>query len=621
MVQMAGPQGTLAWSYDAAGRITQRTTSEGSTGYQYDADGRLAQLTAPDGRVTTYAYDAAGRLVGSEQTLDAAAGIKLVTEKRLDAQDRPVAIAHSRNVGNGTPTLIAGQAITRGVGGAVSRIDTFDSTAAYTSAIGVFSGNPIRVQTFGYDANARLTRENNYKGAQLTAWLGNSTNPATQATTYAHDQVGNRTGKTQVTVAGTETTAYSYDGNDRLVTEVLTTSTNSTVTTNYAWDGNGNLASKTTPSEYTGYVFDADNRLIEVRRGAAPVSATLVAAYGYDADGQRISKTTPAGTTRFLIDPTTTWPQVVLESRGSERVAYVWGDSLRQQTRGGQGTLFGNPGEDLVPLPGYLDAPIAAIDRTGSATETSEADAFGEPANANPRLSHQFAGEYWDADLAQIYLRERWYQPATGRFSAPDPMAGVEQDTRTQNRYAYAFADPLNRVDPSGRMSLGEVSAALNIQVNIALTAVRSGFATSAAVGGLALRNLGMVVESAVGQILTRIVGTGAVRSGIPLVGPGGRRVIDFMVQMGNRVAYLEVKYGLPRRAGPALTRLVGQIRTGVAAAAQRDGVFVLFTWNAPSQAQMTLLASQLGPNSGFVQHIHGLFGLTQWIRLFFMGV
>ena len=123
---------------------------------------------------------------------------------------------------------------------------------------GSFSGNPVRVQTFGYDANARLTSERNYKGAQLAAFLGNPAAPATEATAYAYDNVGNRTAKTVTTAAGTESTSYSYDNNDRLTSETLITAAGSTVTTTYSWDGNGNLASKSSPGEYIGhtiYVF------------------------------------------------------------------------------------------------------------------------------------------------------------------------------------------------------------------------------------------------------------------------------------------------------------------------------------------------------------------------------
>jgi RHS repeat-associated protein len=473
ILQMAGPQGLLTWAYDAAGRITQRTTPEGSTGYEYDGDGRLTRLTAPDGRPTTYTYDAAGRMSRSQQLLDGSASVNLVTDKRHDAQDRLVVIAHSRQT-TSTKTLIVGQVITRGTGGAVSRIDTYDTTATYNDAAGTFAGNPIRAQTFSYDANARLTQENNYKGSQLTAWLVNNASPATQATTYAYDSVGNRTAKTVVTPSGTETTTYLYDSNDRLTSETLITATGSTVATAYTWDGNGNLASKQNAGEYTGYRFDADNRLIEVRRGTVQASAAIVASYGYDADGHRISKTTASGTSRFLIDPTTTWPQVVMESTGSQRVAYVWGDSLRQQAKGGAGSTATAPTEDLVPLQGHLGTTVAAIDRAGNAVEMSEGNAFGELVNANPRLNHQFAGEYWDSDSRAMQLRMRWYAPTHGGFLAIDPASATSADPRTANRYVYAGSDPVNNVDPSGAFMMsvsfaGDLSLAASIQFSAAV--------------------------------------------------------------------------------------------------------------------------------------------------------
>ncbi len=454
LIQLAGPQGTLSWTYDAAGRITRRSTGEGNTDYEYDGDGRLTRVVAPDGKATSYAYDAAGRALRSEQVLDTGAGIDLVTERRHDAQDRLIAIAHMRRQG-GVTALLAGQAISRGAGGAVSRIDTFNGSAAFVVATGGFSGSPVRVQTFAYDANARLTGERVYKGAELAAFLGNPVAPATEATSYAYDSVGNRSTKVVTTAAGTDSTSYSYDNNDRLISETLTTATGATVATAYAWDGNGNLASRTTPSEYTGYIFDADNRLVEVRRGATQAVAAAVASYGYDGDGQRIRKTTGGGSTRYLIDPTSQWPQVVLESAGTQTTAYVWGDTLRQQASGANGTAATAPAENLFPLPGHLNTTLAAIDGAGAVVETSETSAYGQLANASPRLRHQYTGEYWEAEAGLTYLRARWLQPQLGRFNSMDPFQGETENPRNLNRYAYAAGDPLEGTDPSGNVSIG----------------------------------------------------------------------------------------------------------------------------------------------------------------------
>jgi RHS repeat-associated protein len=295
------------------------------------------------------------------------------------------------------------------------------------------------------------------------------------ATTYGYDDVGNRRTKTVTTSLGTETTAYVYDTSDRLQTETLTTTTGSSVTTTYAWDGNGNLQSKTSPGEYSGYVFDADNRLIEVRKGSSQATATLAASYGYDADGQRVRKTTPAETTHFLIDPTTTWPQVALEKsvtvNGTQATAYVWGDTLRQQVRGGQGTLFGSQAESLVPVQGHLGTTMAALSGGASVVEGYESSAFGEPTNASPRVSHQYTGEYWDAQAGMTYLRARWYEARIGRMPSLDPAAAQGGRPSSQNRYAYAQADSVNRKDPSGAVSMGEVSISVGIGVGLNLIA------------------------------------------------------------------------------------------------------------------------------------------------------
>jgi RHS repeat-associated protein len=453
--------------------VTERTTSEGTTRYVYDGDGRMTQLTAPDGKTVVYTYDAAGRNTRTLQQLNP--GIELVTDKRFDNQDRQTHIAHSKQTST-AKTLIAGQAIVRGQGGAVQRLETYDEQAGFDEAAGSFTGSPSRVQAFAYDANARLTSEKEYKGAELQAWLTNNQAQATKSTTYGYDSVGNRVSKGVTTPQGTESTSYSYDVNDRLTTETLTTATGSISTTTYTWDANGNMASRASPSEYTGYTFDADNRLIEVKRGQTQATAIRVAKYRYDADGQRVRKTTPGEMTFFLIDPTTTWPQVVVERNGNGQITrsttYIWGDNLHQQAAGEAGAVTTAPEESLIPLTGHLGSTIAIADEAGLVAARYESTGWGEPVNNTSRARHQFAGEYWDSDIALQYTRERWYSPAGGRFITIDPVSGTDRRPSSQNRYFYANADPLTLTDPSGRMSLGEVGAGLVAAYTIATVAL-----------------------------------------------------------------------------------------------------------------------------------------------------
>ncbi len=65
-----------------------------------------------------------------------------------------------------------------------------------------------------------------------------------------------------------------------------------------------------------------------------------------------------------------------------------------------------------------------------------------------------FAGEWHDSATGLQYLRARWYQPATGRFTQVDPFPGVLSLPATQHPYQYALNNPLRYTDPSGEFVL-----------------------------------------------------------------------------------------------------------------------------------------------------------------------
>jgi hypothetical protein len=46
----------------------------------------------------------------------------------------------------------------------------------------------------------------------------------------------------------------------------------------------------------------------------------------------------------------------------------------------------------------------------------------------------------------------RYYMPSLGRWTQRDPEAGKPRNPPSLNPYAYVGADPVNQVDPSGRI-------------------------------------------------------------------------------------------------------------------------------------------------------------------------
>ena len=50
----------------------------------------------------------------------------------------------------------------------------------------------------------------------------------------------------------------------------------------------------------------------------------------------------------------------------------------------------------------------------------------------------------------RVDMQARTYDPATGRFTSVDPMAGTPGDVLAANPYPYAANDPLDQSDPTG---------------------------------------------------------------------------------------------------------------------------------------------------------------------------
>ena len=60
---------TIELRWDAAGRLVERRTDDTAVGWSYDPDGLRTGLTHPDGTVTAYRRDGAGRVVALEHPL------------------------------------------------------------------------------------------------------------------------------------------------------------------------------------------------------------------------------------------------------------------------------------------------------------------------------------------------------------------------------------------------------------------------------------------------------------------------------------------------------------------------------------------------------------------------
>ncbi len=111
----------------------------------------------------------------------------------------------------------------------------------------------------------------------------------------------------------------------------------------------------------------------------------------------------------------------------------------------------------------------------GSIASRFSYDAYGNTlgqtlgASLLPPTALLYSGEQFDSDLGQYYLRARYYDPSNGRFNRIDPFAGSSFDPQSLHKYAYAHNDPVDRVDPSGLLTLIEIQTVVTEQVEFAL--------------------------------------------------------------------------------------------------------------------------------------------------------
>ena len=262
---------------------------------------------------------------------------------------------------------------------------------------------------------------------------------------YGLDPVGNRQSQTS-TIPGIGTGSFTYDPDDRLNTET--------------YDANGN----TLVTGARTLTYDFENRLKTMTMSGSTV--TIVD----DADGNRVAKTANGVTTQYLVDELnpTGYAQVVEEvTAGAVTRQYTYGlqriSQNQQISSAWTPSFYGYDGFGSVRT---------LTDSTGTVTDTYDYDAWGNAVNTTGSTpnAYLYRGEQYDADLGLYYLRARFYNSVTGRFVSTDPERGAATDPSTLHRYLYASADPVNRIDATGRSTTGSAIQA-GLMMYDALTA------------------------------------------------------------------------------------------------------------------------------------------------------
>ena len=360
-----------------------------------------------DGYTLNYVYDALGRLAGLKDANGAA-----IVSYSYDAVGRVSRVDNA----NGTSTAYQYD----GAGDTTSVVNT----AANSSVLSSFSysyslSGLVQSMTtlegttnYGYDGNGQLV------SVQL---------PGGRTLVYQYDASGNRISVKDSGITTTYTT--------NLLNEYT-----SAGTATYGYDAAGRVISRTDSSGTTTYAYDAAGRLIE------SLSPTGSWSYEYDVLGNMSATTHNGVRTENLIDPTGSGDLIAQYVGGTVAASYAYGLGLASQTTSGGAAYYS------------FDASGNTADLTGASGAVLDSYSylpFGQVLKSSGSVDNPFTfvGQFGvSADGNGLYyMRNRWYDPQTGRFTKPDVLG---LDGGDVNLYRYTSNNPVNEIDPSG--TIGE---------------------------------------------------------------------------------------------------------------------------------------------------------------------
>ncbi|MCA2220590.1 polymorphic toxin-type HINT domain-containing protein [Nonomuraea aurantiaca] len=388
--------------YNDRSLLTEVTGPSGSSSFAYDNLGNPTQRIDSTG-TTTYTWDNGSRL---RTVVDPVSGRTNTYD--YDNADRLTTISSTNPVNTQSYTYddadrLKTHTLKNSTGGQLAKItygwDKDDNLTSKITAGTAGAGN----NTYGYDHAGRLT-----------SWTG----PDGTTTAYEWDKSGNRT------KAGNKT--YTYDQRNRLT---------SGDGTDYTYTPRGTLATETKNGTTRNLTFDAFDRLINDGDTA----------YTYDAfDRMATRQKSGGGQQRFAYAGLDNDIIAITDQSGAVQAKYgrdPFGGLVSTQEAGGPA---------LGAMTDIHDDLVGTFFGTALASTTAY-NPYGEviaQTGTQSRLGYQ--SEYTDPDTGKVNMHARWYQPGTAGFSSRDTWSLSPEPSIQSNRYAYASAGPLSRIDPSG---------------------------------------------------------------------------------------------------------------------------------------------------------------------------
>ncbi|MEM5816411.1 MAG: RHS repeat-associated core domain-containing protein [Desulfitobacterium hafniense] len=416
----------LTNNYNTAGDLTGIVTPNGTYAYTYDENHRLKTAQEPGGYKLTNTYSTAsdktnGMRINLNETLGP---INQNTVYSFDSLQR---IAQVINPGGRATQFNFDEkgSIVRIKQGAMSIYQDYDDAARLKSQ--TVTGNANLEISYGYNANGQVQSYTEKVGStsvnqtfaydfakRLTSW----TKTGQSAVTYTYDKAGNLLnphGHSYTVNNANEINGFTYDkaGNLRQDNKY-----------NYEWNGQGQLT--TVKNKSTG---------------------SVIASYTYHPEGLRKSKTTGGVTYNYHYDGDNL---IRITSNNATVYAFTWAN-------GKPVSLTDSTGTSYYYVTNYRGDVVRIVDAGGNSVADYSYDPWGivtvGGSSAVKDQPIRYASYVQDGETNLYYLQARYYDPDNARFVSRDPHGGTLTNPLSQNVYAYGNGDPVNNVDPDGRMA------------------------------------------------------------------------------------------------------------------------------------------------------------------------
>ena len=423
LATMSDPTGSTSYTYERRGLLAGETRTIQSyvytLSYGYDNNGNRNSITYPDGNVINYTFDYADR------PFSASSGSTTLVSAATYQPFGPLA---SLSLGNGATQTLSYEP-TRYLPAENKLVNSSGVNIADYAYAEDNIGNITQIhdavnsgynRDFSFDDLDRLTTANS--GASL--W-GTATGNG-----YAYDSMGN---VTSVQLGSGRTATFSYVG----TTPKLSSVTENGAPRSVAYDSAGNESTVGAAS----YTYSPRNLLATADN----------LNYAYDGQGIRRVTTTTTGKRFSFVSPEfRTLAESAVTSSGRPSIAYdyVWlGDRpVAQLDSSGTHYTFAD----------HLGTPEIQMDGSASISWQAEYEPYGKVWALRANDVHQplrFPGqvaEQFDTGAngatERSYNVFRWYKPAWGRYTQPDPI-GLSGGF---NRYGYTNNNPIGGYDTSG---------------------------------------------------------------------------------------------------------------------------------------------------------------------------